>query len=298
MNTLALQGGGTRGIMQAVILDALEQKAGKPAWRLFDSVGGTSVGSIVGAAVALGVPAADIVKFFTASAPKIFSGGSWLLPRFWSSAKYSPDNLRAALLAVFGDKTLADCKIPFIATAMEMVSGRPVYFQSYHVPHESPDEIIITDASLVDVCMASSAAQSYFPAHRMGNLLFWDGGNTGFNAPDMLVLYEAPPRDLCPDLAMLSIGNGHTPWPYAKDDLSNPGIATVADVTLDIAYSGPEAAMVWLARQQLGPNHYRLNPTIANYAIDDASTGTLAAMQNAALAEIQAHPEIISAFIR
>ena len=278
MKCLALQGGGTRGIMQCAILKAL----GAPD---FDLIASTSVGAIVGGCYALCIK--DVTKFFTDSAPKIFSGAWWIpLPRLWSSAKYSPDALRNALLGVVGNATLADCKTMFIATGFEMTTGRTTYFQSYGKSSSDGDEIIIGPDSgtmMVDVMMASSAAQSYFPGHKIGNWLFWDGGSSGFNAPDMLALTEAEQFVPTEQIEMLSLGNGNTPWPYAGSNMENPGIATVAEVTFDIAYSGPENAMVWLARHRIGGRHQRINPNIPDYAIDDASPATLAAMQAAAL---------------
>ena len=251
-----------------------------------DLIAGTSVGSIVGGCLALGIPMDRVKQFFTDSAPKIFSGAWWIpLPRLWSSAKYSPDGLRSALLAVVGNATLADCKTKFIAPAFEMSTGRTAYFQSYGASSEDDDEIIIGPDSgtwMVDVMMASSAAQSYFPAHAIGNRLFWDGGNTGFNAPDMLAMTEAEQFAPLTDIEMWSLGNGKTPWIYNGSSMANPGITTVLKTTLDIAYAGPENAMVWLARHRLSSKHHRINPVIPNFEIDDARPETLAAMVTAA----------------
>lgn len=291
MNILALQGGGTRGIMQAVILAALKPR--------LDLIAGTSVGSIVGGCLAAGIEPDEITKFFTMSAPKIFSGGHWLLPRLWSSAKYSPDNLMAGLRAIVGYLTLADCKTKFIATAFEMKTGRTTYFQSYGQSSSDADEIVIgpdSNMPLVDVMMASSAAQSYFPGHAWGGYLFWDGGSTGFNAPDMLALTDAEQFAPLAEIKMLSLGSGNTVWPYTGQDMTDPGIADIAKTTFDIAYSGPEQAMVWLARHRLGARHWRLNPAIAPFDIDDASPDTLAIMQGAATACLAANPATVAAW--
>lgn len=288
MNILSLEGGGTRGVMQATILNALPNAQ----WGL---IAGTSVGSIVGGCKALDI---DPLPFFTKWAPTIFSNGRWLMPRLWSSAKYSAEPLRIALTEVVGDKTLADCKIPFIAVGFEMKTGRVAYFQSYGQSSTNGDEIVIGPDSkmpMVDVMMASSAAQSYFPGHSWGAYLFWDGGSSGLNVPDMLTISEAQ-EIFNPGLQMLSIGNGKTPWPFAGKDMTNPGIATVAEATVSIAYSGPEDSQVWLARQTLGARYYRLDPAISDYAIDDASPDTLAAMQGAALAALKDQPAIVGVF--
>ena len=267
--------------MQSTILAAL----GSPS---FDLIAGTSVGSIVGGCLAAGLSPDAVTNFFTISAPKIFSGAWWIpLPRLWSSAKYSTDALRSELTKTVGGLTLADCS-PFIATAFEMKTGRTVYFQSYGKSSSDADEIVIGPDSkmpLVDVMMASSAAQSYFPGRAWGGYLFWDGGNTGFNAPDALAVTEGELLVPLAQIKLLSLGSGSTPWPYQNKDMADPGIATVAGVTFDIAYAGPENAMVWLARHRLAAgNHQRINPVIQDYAIDDASAVALTAMQGAARA--------------
>lgn len=290
-NIASLEGGGTRGIMQAVILTYLTKQ--------WDFVAGTSIGSIIGACIAIGVEPTDIEKFFTVSAPNIFKSGRWMIPRIWSSAKYSPDGLRSALIQILGNKTLADCKCKFIATAFDMKSGRLTYFQSYGNSSEDGDEIVIGPDSkmlLVDVCMASSAAQSYFPGHAWGKYLFWDGGSTGFNCPDMLAIEEATQFAQESEMQMLSIGNGNTSWSYADKDMTNPGIVSVGEATIDMAYSGPENAMVWLAKRRLWNRHFRVNPVIPDYGIDDASDSTLSAMSTAASDELSHRPEVIAAF--
>ena len=268
--------------MQSTILENMPFKP--------DLIAGTSVGSIVGGLLALAIAPDKITEFFLIQSPKIFSGGRWLFPRLWSSAKYSPDNLRTALSALVGNATLADCKTKFIATGFEMTTGRNAYFQSYGRSSSSGEEIVIgpdQGALMLDVMLASSAAQSYFPGHLIGDWLFWDGGNTGFNAPDMLALSEAKKFSNISEMSMLSLGNGLTPWPCSKQNMENPGIATVASTTFDIAYSGPESAMVWLAQQELGMNYRRINPLIPNYAIDDARPDVLATMIAAAQRQLE-----------
>src|SRR5262249_4555366 len=74
---LALDGGGVRGILTAGILLALEtrlkRRAGRADFRLcdyFDLIGGTSTGSIVAAALAMGKSAAQIADLYRELAPE------------------------------------------------------------------------------------------------------------------------------------------------------------------------------------------------------------------------------------
>jgi patatin-like phospholipase/acyl hydrolase len=58
---LALDGGGIRGIVPALILAEIERKTGKPICKLFDVIAGTSTGGILG--MALTKPRAGLAHY-------------------------------------------------------------------------------------------------------------------------------------------------------------------------------------------------------------------------------------------
>ena len=74
---LALQGGGCLGYGQTLILAEAEKRWGNSCSNVFEYIGGTSVGCIVGACLAAGIPAEAVKSFFTVSAPRIFAGSWW-----------------------------------------------------------------------------------------------------------------------------------------------------------------------------------------------------------------------------
>ena len=53
---LALDGGGTRGVYSAQVLARIEQETGEPTREHFDLIAGTSTGSIIAGAAAVGIP--------------------------------------------------------------------------------------------------------------------------------------------------------------------------------------------------------------------------------------------------
>ena len=58
---LSLDGGGARGIYPAQVLANIERELSAPVKECFDLIVGTSTGSIVGGAAAVGIPMAEIV---------------------------------------------------------------------------------------------------------------------------------------------------------------------------------------------------------------------------------------------
>ncbi|HSC37940.1 MAG TPA: patatin-like phospholipase family protein, partial [Chitinophagaceae bacterium] len=80
---LAIDGGGIRGIIPAYILTAIEAKLGKPCYRLFDMIGGTSTGGIIAAGLTTPQPGNNTPPF---SAQQLFNiytndGGKIFVPQ-------------------------------------------------------------------------------------------------------------------------------------------------------------------------------------------------------------------------
>ena len=74
---LALDGGGVRGLVTAIILERLEQKLrehhpDKPMQDYFDVIAGTSTGSLIACAVSLGLSASEIKDFYLHNSQIIF----------------------------------------------------------------------------------------------------------------------------------------------------------------------------------------------------------------------------------
>lgn len=274
MNVLALQGGGCLGFGQALILQELEKCAGKPCSDLFECVAGTSVGSIIGALVATGAPASAILAFFTQDAPNIFKQ-SWLgSVEALAGAKYPATNLEASLMSALGEKTLADCKIRFIATAYDFTSDRVIRFDSGVLSSEDKNEIVYgkdCPLQLWQVCRMSSAAQTYFPAYELQDKVVIDGGNTSDNAPDMLAITELLASGTAlSDLRILSLGSGDTAWEVDAKSMVNPSPVRAGLQTIKIVFAAGEEAQVTKAKKLLGPSHFRLSPDLWDgIAIDD-----------------------------
>jgi uncharacterized protein len=74
---LALDGGGSRGIIPATILDCLQKETGINPLEHFDLIAGTSTGGIIGIALAAGISPAELVDLYLNKSGEIFSE-NWL----------------------------------------------------------------------------------------------------------------------------------------------------------------------------------------------------------------------------
>ncbi len=237
---LSLHGGGVRGAYAAACLAEFERLVGHPLAEYFDLIAGTSTGGIVGAALAIGVPAEDVVQMYLQHIPAVFTPAPrrrirgwlgliapvirWVLRRHMGTEvdyllrpKYSPEVLKRALDAVFGRHTIGDAtNSRLVIPAIELGVGRTYVFKTSHLPERIQDR----DLRLVDVLLAATAAPTYFPhvELRPGSA-FCDGGMWA-NHPGLVAYAEAMKiRERCrrkeldcgvnpEEIEMLSIGAG------------------------------------------------------------------------------------------
>ena len=62
---LSIDSGGIRGIIPTIALVKLERTTGRLTRDIFSFVAGTSTGAIIAAAIAAGIPATQILDFYT-----------------------------------------------------------------------------------------------------------------------------------------------------------------------------------------------------------------------------------------
>lgn len=212
-NILSISGGGFRGLYSAAVLAELEESSGIPLRQRFDLIAGTSIGGILALGLAAGKPAAAMVDSFKKNGHLIFSasqppksglGKTWAMRKNALKAKYKAENLRKVVADLVGEETLiADLKQRVVVPAVNLSKGSPQVFKTAH--HET----FVRDFKLrvVDVAMATSAAPTYFPIHKIGSEMFADGGMYA-NSPDEIALHEAQHflGQRTEEISMLSIG--------------------------------------------------------------------------------------------
>jgi predicted acylesterase/phospholipase RssA len=211
---LSLDGGGMRGIYTAEYLSCLasgfSKRTGKTDLDLgkgFNLIVGTSTGAIVGCALVAGVPLGKVVSLYKNNGKLIFprrvpTGIGTALPDLVqrpAALRRGSKALQTALSAAFGTETVGEVfarrKIALAVTAVNLSNHRGWVFKT---PHRVGKTNHRDDAySLVDVCLASSAAPVYrsvaaieAPARKGHYDTFIDGGLWA-NNPILVGLIDA-----------------------------------------------------------------------------------------------------------
>jgi patatin-like phospholipase/acyl hydrolase len=211
------------GLYTAAVLAELEAHTGKPILSHFDLVAGTSVGGIIALGLARGTSAAAIRDAFVANGPKIFSAKppprrslskKMALIANATHAKYSPQSLRETIVSIVGESArISDLSTRTIIPSVNLTKGKPQVFKTSHHPTFSRD----CKLKIVDVALATSAAPTFFPLHRIGGEMFADGGMYA-NAPDHLALHEAEHflEQNREDVSILSVGTTSASFSFSS----------------------------------------------------------------------------------
>lgn len=174
---LSLDGGGMRGTYTATYLDlvtrafARQRKvAALDIGAAFDLIVGTSTGGIIACALAADVPLKNVVALYRQHGANIFrrampSGlGSAIVDLYKRPAALAAgtESLRKALQTELGQKTMgeiyAERHIALAIPTVEMSQHRAWVFKTPHLPGSNHRD---DNYSLVDVCLATSAAPVY-----------------------------------------------------------------------------------------------------------------------------------------
>ncbi|XP_027091094.1 patatin-like protein 2 isoform X2 [Coffea arabica] len=178
---LSIDGGGIRGIIPGVILGFLEselQKLDGEDARLadyFDVISGTSTGGLVTAMLAAPndknrplFAAKEIKDFYLDNCPQIFPqethlmlGQAEKLVKAVTGPKYDGKYLHNLLKQKLGETKLHQTLTNVVIPTFDIKLLQPTIFSSYALKHHPS-----LDALLRDICIGTSAAPTYLPAHK------------------------------------------------------------------------------------------------------------------------------------
>ncbi|RID77241.1 hypothetical protein BRARA_A00169 [Brassica rapa] len=149
---LSIDGGGVRGIIPGIVLAYLESQLqeldGEEARLVdyFDVISGTSTGGL-------------IVAMLTA--PDKTNRNR---PLFAAKEIYNGKYLREVIEDFLGDTRLTQTLTNVVIPCFDIKKLQPVIFSSYQAVSRR-----VTDAKISDICLSTSAAPTYLPAHRFTN---------------------------------------------------------------------------------------------------------------------------------
>ncbi|XP_055834377.1 patatin-like protein 2 isoform X1 [Solanum dulcamara] len=180
ITVLSIDGGGIRGIIPATILSFLESQLqeldGKDA-RLadyFDIIAGTSTGGLVTAMLTTPdennrplYAAKDITPFYLEHCPKIFPQKKCGLfapigniVQTLIGPKYDGKYLHEVIKEKLKDTRLSNTITNVVIPTFDIKKLQPTIFSTYETKRSA-----CYDAKLSDVCISTSAAPTYLPAH-------------------------------------------------------------------------------------------------------------------------------------
>lgn len=294
---LSLDGGGIRGLVSCIWLAGVERAlldAGKPGVvKSFDLLAGSSTGAIIACGLAAGLSADAMAELYRRQREVIFPG---LAGRLWSrlgrlptlgpsAPKYDGKGLEKALRKVFGATTLGQLGMPTLVTSYDTIQRRPVVFKSFKPEHK--------DLPVWEVCRASAAAPTYFPAHPLKvegrHCALIDGGVVA-NNPTACAIAEAMRKDArvdnSQDLVVLSIGTGERNRPIDLKSAQEWGALEWAIPIIDVLFDGNTDSVDYIARHLVGDGYFRLQTelVIGMDDLDDVSATNVAALESMAKA--------------
>lgn len=289
---LALDGGGIRGIIPALVLADLEQRTGRPVADSFDLIAGTSTGGII--ALALTVPdqhgrprwrASDLVALYEHEGARIFSHHLRSSLRGLGGMiheKYDAAGLERIVSAYCGDARLSQAVTDVLVTSYDVVERRPHFFDSAMARRDP-----VSDLTMAQVARATSAAPTYFAPPSIerpgdqGSLVVVDGGVYA-NNPAMCAWVEAEKQGVDGDVRLVSIGTGHLTRPLPYEEVRHWGLAQWARPILDVVFDGVSKTIDYQLQQLLGAGRYwRFQPTltVAKDDLDDARPENIQALR-------------------
>lgn len=221
----SVDGGGIRGIIPALYFEWIEEHLKESIINVGDLFAGTSVGGILTSGVNCPqrYPASKIVELFEKNGNRIFPHSTgilstitapirYVLNKLWHS-HYSPQPLEELLDEYFKEGWLNTSAKPLLVTSIQTTSStaaaQEFFFSS--IEANKPDKHG-ENYRFKDICRATSAATTYFPAARIESYdhtprRFVDAGLT-INNPARLAYEQAKKTFPNKKIIVFSFGTG------------------------------------------------------------------------------------------
>jgi patatin-like phospholipase/acyl hydrolase len=294
---LAIDGGGIRGIIPALLLATLEDQTKRPICELFDLIAGASTGGIL--ALGLTKPGADgkversaqsLVSLYQEEGsiifPTPFLGGR--LDIIYG-AKYSSTGIDQTMVKYFGETRLKEALKPVLVPSYDLEKQTPIFFKSENARVRAD-----YDFPMREVARATSAAPTYFQPAKLDTsdppnyLSLIDGGVVAGN-PAMCAYAEAVNMGKvdASGVLMVSLGTGELQHPIMYDQACHWGQLEWAQPIIDIVLQASNATVNYQLQQllpgagaQRGYYRFQLELTQATEQMDNTDAGNLRQLVN------------------
>jgi uncharacterized protein len=296
---LAIDGGGVRGLVPALLLEEIERRAGRPISQCFDLISGTSTGGLISLGLTVrgsdGGPrwkAADLVKMYREASHTIFPRS--VLRTLGSPLfdKYGTSGLEEELNTRLCTARLSDALTGIVVTAWNLTHNRPAYFNSAEAGN------VFSDPLMREVARATSAAPSYFapcwikePREPAANA-FVDGGTFANNPAKIAYLALRPPHAQTRPLLLLSLGTGN---PVAEDPRRRrlwgaiPWVTPMVHLFMAAPSELVDVELAQLADDDFSYHRIEPQPGQASPKLDDTSSQNIQSLQDVATQLIADH---------
>jgi uncharacterized protein len=295
VRVLAIDGGGIRGLIPAIVLAELERRSGRRVFELFDLIAGTSTGGILACALCAPepLPAEEVAAIYEEEGPAIFDRSVWQRIRSAEGLldeKYDAGALDRALERFLADKRLRDSVPELIVPAYDMTEPGPFFFKT-----RNARESRLEDFPLTVVARATAAAPTYFEPLPVGERALIDGGVFAVN-PAMSAFAEVLRYHPGANVVLLSLGTGQRTRSRRFADVDDWGLVEWARPILDVVFDGISDAVHYQLRHVLGEERYwrlQVELTSASDDLDDATPENLAALRRQAEELIEDQSEVL-----
>jgi patatin-like phospholipase/acyl hydrolase len=298
LRVLAIDGGGIRGLIPALLLAELEERAGQPVFELFDLMAGTSTGGILVCALAGPdpLPAVEVAAIYEEEGPRIFDRSVFQRVRSADGLldeKYDAAALDRALERFLSDKRLSGARPELLVPTYDTASPGPYFFKTSNAQADAAE-----DAPLSEVARATSSAPTYFEPLELGPRVLIDGGVFAVN-PAMSAFAEAV-RMRSGEVTLLSLGTGERTRKRSFEEIKDWGLVEWARPILDVVFDGSSDAVDYQLRHALEAGRYwrfQIELTRASDDLDDASAENLRRLREQAAELIAARSDELDAAV-
>jgi predicted acylesterase/phospholipase RssA len=312
LRILAIDGGGIRGILPAMVLSDLERRTNRPIIDLFDLIVGTSTGGLVALALscpdAQGKPrhtARDIVRLYEVEGKRVFSRSVWHKIRSvgaLAEGKYPSAGIEGVLQDYYGECRLKDALADVVVPAYEIERRIPFFFKTANAKLKS-----YYDYPMKQVIRAATAAPTYFEPMQVqidgpnDYYALVDGALFAYN-PGMCAYVEALNRYPGHDsVIMVSLGTGkltrRLPYDEVKDwgaaRWAQPAFALMCDGICDVVDHQLQQLLPETGDGQRQYYRFQARLDVGNDDMDDASNTNIRVLKLLAEDMLQANRAVL-----